>query len=103
VLGVIVSVTGLVLDFPNWNQGRQAMQYANVIHAVAAILFVSAAFGHIYLGTIGMEGAYRSMHDGYVDEEWAREHHLLWYEEVTHGQRPGEVVGVGAHPAQGDD
>ena len=103
VLGAIVSVTGLVLDFPNWNQGREAMQYANVIHAVAAILFTSAAFGHIYLGTVGMEGAYRSMHDGYVDEEWAREHHLLWYEEVAQGPRPEEIVRASAQPAQGDD
>ena len=103
MLGATVSVTGLVLDFPNWNQGREAMQYANVIHVIAAILFISAAFGHIYLGTIGMEGAYRSMHDGYVDEEWAREHHLLWYEEVTRGRRPEKPAGARAQPAPGDD
>ena len=80
------------------------MQNANVVHVVAAILFMSAAFGHIYLGTVGMEGAYRSMHDGYVDEQWAREHHLLWYQEVAQGPRhPEKPVGASAQPAQGDD
>jgi formate dehydrogenase subunit gamma len=101
-LGAIVSVTGLILDFPNWNQGRELMQQANVIHAIAAILFISASFGHIYLGTIGMEGAYRSMREGYVDEEWAREHHALWYEEVKQGRRPERIVAAGAQPATGD-
>jgi formate dehydrogenase subunit gamma len=81
-LGAIVSMSGLVLDFPNWNQGREIMQIANSIHAIAAILFICASFGHIYLGTLGMEGAYRAMRTGHVDEEWAREHHSLWYEEV---------------------
>jgi formate dehydrogenase subunit gamma len=85
LLGTVVSATGLMLDFPNWNQGREAMQYANLVHAVAAIMFISAAFGHIYIGTIGMEGAYRSMHDGYVDEQWAKEHHVLWYHTAKRG------------------
>ena len=102
LLGSIVSVTGLILDFPNWNQGRALMQQANVIHAIAAIFFICASFGHIYLGTIGMEGAYRSMREGYVDEEWAREHHALWYEEVKQGKRPEKIVAAGAQPATGD-
>jgi formate dehydrogenase subunit gamma len=89
-LGAIVSATGLILDFPNWNQGREIMQAANAIHAIGAILFIAGSFAHIYIGTIGMEGAFRAMRDGHVDEAWAREHHSLWYEEVSrrHG-RPG--------------
>jgi formate dehydrogenase subunit gamma len=103
LLGTIVSVTGLILDFPNWNQGREVMQQANVVHAIAALLFISASFGHIYIGTIGMQGAYRAMRDGYVDEEWAREHHALWYEEVKAGKRPEKIVAGTAQPAAGDD
>jgi formate dehydrogenase subunit gamma len=103
LLGTVVSVTGLILDFPNWNQGRQIMQQANVVHAIAAILFISASFAHIYMGTIGMEGAYRSMRDGYVDEEWAREHHALWYDEVKQGKRPERMVGATPQPVSGDD
>ena len=102
ILGATVSVTGLILDFPNWNQGREVMQQANVVHAIAAVLFISASFAHIYLGTIGMEGAYRGMREGYVDEEWAREHHALWYEEVKQGKRPEKIVAGPAQPATGD-
>jgi formate dehydrogenase subunit gamma len=102
LLGTFVSVTGLILDFPNWNQGRELMQQADVVHAIAAVLFICGAFAHIYIGTIGMEGAYRAMRDGYVDEEWAREHHALWYEEVKQGKRPEKIVPAGAQPAIGD-
>ena len=103
LLGTIVSVTGLILDFPNWNQGRELMQQANVIHAIAAILFMAASFAHIYLGTIGMAGAYRGMRDGFVDETWAREHHALWYEEVKAGRRPEKIIVGTAQPVAGDD
>jgi formate dehydrogenase subunit gamma len=102
ILGATVSVTGLILDFPNWNQGREVMQQANVIHAIAALLFVAGSFGHIYMG-VATEGAYRAMRDGYVDEVWAREHHALWYEEVKAGKRPERIVGGTAQPVAGDD
>lgn len=88
-LGIIVSITGFVLDFPNFAQGRTLMQQANVIHAIAAVLFIAGSLGHIYLGTIGMEGAYESMRQGYVDETWAREHHEYWYNEVMSGKGIG--------------
>ena len=103
VLGAIVSVTGLILDFPNWNQGREAMQLANVVHAIAAVLFMAGGLGHAYMGTVGMGGAYRAMRDGYVDETWAREHHALWYDEVKAGRRPEKIVVGTAQPAPGDD
>lgn len=103
ILGIAMAVTGLILDFPNWNQARDAMQLANVVHDIAAVLFICAGLGHIYMGTIGMQGAYRAMRDGYVDEEWAKEHHVLWYEEVKAGKRPEKIVGGQAQPAPGDD
>jgi formate dehydrogenase subunit gamma len=85
LLGAIVSVSGVLLDFPNLNQGREIMQAANVTHAIGAILFIAGSFAHIYIGTIGMEGAYHAMRAGYVDEAWAREHHSLWYDKVKRG------------------
>ena len=103
VFGLIVSVTGLILDFPNWNQGREIMQQANTIHAVTAVLYICVAMGHTYLGTLGLQGAYRAMRDGYVDETWAKEHHVLWYEEVKAGKRPERILPAGAQPAAGDD
>lgn len=80
--GGAVCITGLILDFPGLGQTRETMQVANLIHAVAGIAWIGLAFGHIYIGTLGTEGAFEGMATGYVSEEWAREHHDLWYEEV---------------------
>jgi formate dehydrogenase subunit gamma len=102
MLGAVVSVTGLILDFPNWNQGREIMQLANVVHAIGAILFIAGAFAHIYIGTIGMEGAYRAMREGHVDEEWAREHHSLWYEELKRGDTPRRIAAPSLQARSGD-
>ena len=86
--GVVVSASGLVLDFPNFDQTRFTMQVANIIHLGIASLFIVAALGHTYMGTIGMQGAYRAMREGYVDETWAKEHHLYWYNDVKAGKVP---------------
>jgi formate dehydrogenase subunit gamma len=88
VCGVLVSATGLILDFPNFNQTRGTMQIANLIHLTVASLFMLAALGHIYMGTLGMAGAYDAMSKGYVDETWAKEHHLYWYNDVKAGKIP---------------
>ena len=88
VMGIIVSVAGFVLDFPNFDQTRQTMQIANVVHSVGAVLFMLGAMGHIYMGTLGMAGAYDAMRTGYVDEEWAREHHAYWYNDVKAQSAP---------------
>lgn len=87
-LGLTLSISGFVLDFPNFEQGRSVMQTANLVHVVAALLFTSIALGHIYIGTIGTEGAIEGMRDGCVDEAWAKEHHQYWYEEQKHAE-PG--------------
>jgi formate dehydrogenase subunit gamma len=81
-LGLVVGITGLILDFPNFAQTRQTMQVANIIHGAGALLFIAASLGHIYMGTIGTEGAYDAMRTGNVDETWAKEHHELWLDEV---------------------
>jgi len=96
VLSVILVVTGLILDFPNFDQTRGTMQLANLIHMIAALLAIAMAAFHIYLGTIGMRGAYDAMRYGYVDETWAREHHEYWYNDVAAGK-----VDRGAAPAGG--
>ena len=88
MLGIIVSMSVYVLDFPNFDQSRQTMQIAHVIHSIGAVLFMLGAMGHIYMGTLGMAGAYDAMRTGYVDEEWAREHHAYWYNDVKAGREP---------------
>jgi formate dehydrogenase subunit gamma len=86
LLGTLMSVTGMVLLFPNFEQLRSTMQQAHIVHAVGSIVFIVMSFAHIYLGTVGMEGAYEGMRTGYVDEEWAREHHSLWYDDIKSGK-----------------
>ena len=61
-----------------------------MVHAVATILMMCMFMGHIYLGTIGMKGAYKAMKTGYVDEAWAREHHELWYNDIQAGKIPAQ-------------
>ncbi len=100
LLGVIMSVTGLIMLFPNFDQLRETMQQANVIHVIGAVVFIALSFAHIYLGTIGMEGAYQSMRSGYVDEEWAKEHHQLWYDDVKAGKIPAKSTGAAAGAPQ---
>jgi len=85
LLGLVIGASGLVLDFPNFAQTRSVMQMANVVHAIASMLFILLAVSHIYIGTIGAEGAYEAMRHGLVDEAWAKEHHEIWYEEVKAG------------------
>jgi formate dehydrogenase subunit gamma len=89
-LSLILCVTGAVLLFPNFEQLRQTMQQAHVIHAIAGVLVVAASCGHIYLGTVGVPGAYRNMRDGLTDETWAKEHHENWYNDVKSGKAPGD-------------
>ncbi len=88
----LVAVSGLVLDqlIPAVAPVRGNMQIANMVHAAAAVLMMCLFLGHIYLGTIGTKGAYRAMRGGYVDEEWAREHHALWADDVRAGKIPAQ-------------
>ena len=97
ILSLTLVVSGAVLLFPNFDQLRLTMQQASVVHWVAGLLVIAASLGHIYLGTIGVDGAYRAMRDGVVDETWAKEHHQYWYEEVKGGA--GKPSRGGAVPA----
>jgi formate dehydrogenase subunit gamma len=103
-LGVVSSASGLVLDFPNFDQSRSLMMLANIVHVIAGLWFILWSFTHIYLGTVGMTGAYEGMRNGYVDETWAREHAQYWYEEVKSGKRalpsgtPGAAAAATAPP-----
>lgn len=92
LLGLVVVGSGLVLDklIPGMAYLRGDMQIAHIIHAVAAVLMMALFLGHIYMGTIGMKGAYGAMRTGYVDEGWAKEHHALWYEDIQAGKIPAQ-------------
>jgi formate dehydrogenase subunit gamma len=96
---IVVGASGLVLLFPNFDQGREIMQLSNIVHATAAVLYMAMMMGHIYLGSVGVEGAWEAMrYDGMVDEAWAKEHHEYWYNEVKSGRQgsAAPMAGVAA-------
>jgi formate dehydrogenase subunit gamma len=90
--GSAMAVSGYVLIFPFYGTSVATMQDAEMIHGVIAMLFIAVMFGHVYIGTIGMEGAFEAMGEGSVDLNWAKEHHSLWLE--------GEGAGIEPHPSQ---
>src|ERR1700730_14155539 len=76
--GIAVSVSGILLLFPFYGTNIADMQLAQVVHAVVAVLFIALILAHIYIGTLGMEGAFEAMGTGEVDLNWAKEHHDRW-------------------------
>lgn len=84
VLGSLaLAISGYILMFPFYVTDIAGMQVAQLVHAIAGILMVAVILGHIYIGTVGMEGAFDAMGSGQVDTNWAKEHHSLWARDVT--------------------
>lgn len=94
--GAALAYTGLSLLFPFTWGGMKDMQFAVLLHAGVAIAMIGIIIGHIYIGTLGMEGAFDAMATGYVDENWAREHHGIWVAETL-----GEPLPSGDGAAHG--
>jgi formate dehydrogenase subunit gamma len=88
--GIAVAVSGYLLMFPFYGTGVRGMQIAQIVHGVVAVLFVAVMLAHIYIGTIGMEGAFEAMGTGEVDVNWAKEHHRLWLEQEMARTGPNE-------------
>jgi formate dehydrogenase subunit gamma len=88
--GTLVAASGYLLMFPFYVTDIQGMQLAQTVHAIIAVLFVAAMLAHIYIGTIGMEGAFEAMGEGTVDHNFAREHHALWLEQEMARTGPNE-------------
>ena len=104
---------GLLLLFPFYGTDIAEMQLAQVVHAVVAVLFVALILAHIYIGTLGMEGAFEAMGTGEVDLNWAKEHHDLWLARQLANARPARTafgdasrmstsIAAGRQPAQGE-
>ena len=91
-LGLLVVSSGFVLDkiVPGLVYERGTMQIAHMVHSAATVLMMVMFTAHIYLGTIGMQDAYKGMRTGYVDETWAKEHHEWWYDDVKAGKIPAQ-------------
>lgn len=61
---------------------QEEMQFAQAWHAIVSFVLMAIIIAHIYIGSVGMEGAYDAMGSGEVDEAWAHQHHSLWLEEM---------------------
>jgi formate dehydrogenase subunit gamma len=98
--GGVVAASGYVLLFPFAVTDIAGMQLAHLVHAVLSVLLIAGIISHIYIGSVGMEGAFDAMGSGQVDVNWAREHHSLWLEEeLRKGKGKAPAVGRGV-PAE---
>jgi len=93
--GFGVAVSGYLLLFPFYVTNIAGMQIAQVVHSVVALLFIALILGHIYIGTLGTEGAFEAMWTGNVDFNWAKEHHDLWLKEVLAKRDAGKEFAPG--------
>jgi len=82
LVGAAIAVTGLLMMFPFYFSSLGGMQQATFLHSILAILLIGVILAHIYIGTLGMQGAFDAMGTGQVDLNWAKEHHSLWVEET---------------------
>jgi formate dehydrogenase subunit gamma len=93
--GGAAAVTGYLLMFPFYATDIAGMQLAQMVHGIVAMLFIAIMLAHIYIGSVGMQGAFEAMGKGEVDVNWARQHHSLWLEREA---KKGRVRG--AAPAE---
>ena len=94
----ILNVFGLSL--PTTATPMQEMQFATAWHGIVGLFLICVIIGHIYIGTVGMEGAFDAMGSGEVDENWAKEHHSIWAEEAIAERDGGAQQGGKMQPAE---
>jgi formate dehydrogenase subunit gamma len=91
--GAAISVTGYILMFPFYVTGIAGMQLSYALHSIISLVLIAAIIGHIYIGSLGMEGAFDAMGTGEVDLNWAMEHHSLWVQEaMSRGAAAGPAM-----------
>lgn len=95
---IVLIASGFFMLFPNLGYERAAMQLSTIVHAISGIALIAFSLGHIYLGTLGNRGTLEGMITGEVDENWAKAHHGLWYDEV---KRQGTRPAAGTAPQGG--
>jgi formate dehydrogenase subunit gamma len=105
--GLALSISGIIMLFPFGSSGItglqldiNAMQLAQYVHATVGVILIAIMIAHIYIGSLGMEGAYDAMGSGEVDLAWARVHHSLWVEQEQARTASGPQRGARAAPAE---
>ncbi|UVF22171.1 formate dehydrogenase subunit gamma (plasmid) [Microvirga terrae] len=79
--GLVMAASGMTLLFPFTVTGVNGMQITQALHAIVGVLFITVMLAHIYIGTVGEEGAFEGMASGEVDLAWAEANHNLWLRE----------------------
>lgn len=97
--GLLLSASGIIMLFPFSAADINGMQWAQYVHAGVGVLLIAAMLAHIYIGSLGMEGAYDAMGSGEVDLAWAKSHHKLWVEEEQAKTASGRQLPRGGAPA----
>jgi formate dehydrogenase subunit gamma len=95
--GVALAVSGYLMMFKPIDVAIGGLQFATIVHGVTGLIMVAIILAHIYIGTLGMEGAFDAMGKGEVDLNWAKEHHVLWVDRVAK-TNPKDISG-GRSPA----
>lgn len=90
--GLVLAFTGYCLLLPGTIVSGGGLRLASLVHAVVAVLLIGFMLAHIYIGSLGTEGALESMTVGTVDESWARQHHALWLDAAGTGREPGDTT-----------
>jgi formate dehydrogenase subunit gamma len=102
--GALMSLTGIALEFPFSLPYRyvdiNGMQLAQGAHALIGMGFIAVIIAHIYIGTLGMSGAYDAMGTGEVDIAWAKAHHDLWVEQEQAKNARGPQLPPSSVPAE---
>ena len=100
IFGLALSASGIIMLFPFWSLDINGMQWAQYVHATAAALLIAVIIAHIYIGSLGMVGAYDAMGTGEIDLAWAREHHSIWAEEQLRRGEHDRSAGAAGAPAE---
>ncbi|MGD1880350.1 MAG: formate dehydrogenase subunit gamma [Kiloniellaceae bacterium] len=89
LFGKTFAVLNLVgFDLPANLAPIHEMQLSQLWHGIVALILIAIIIGHIYIGSLGMEGAFEAMGSGQVDLNWAKEHHSEWVDEIRSGRQP---------------
>ena len=95
------ALNAIGFELPATVSPMQEQQLNQIWHAIVGVAFIVIILGHIYIGSVGMEGAFDAMGSGEVDTNWAREHHSLWVEEMEQKARSAPDAGGSAkQPAE---
>ncbi|MBY6187370.1 formate dehydrogenase subunit gamma [Marinobacter hydrocarbonoclasticus] len=81
--GAVISASGVILLFPEYVEpSRNLSLLSLIIHGVSAIIICAFSIVHIFMATVMSEGGMECMVSGYCDENWAIQHHNVWYDEI---------------------